>query len=352
MPVASLGTSGSRVFLFVFMLLLLGGGAGLSAHGQDVAAGAFSRLGFNARGVALGNALVGTASSDVSPYYNPALLSSATGQRVSGSAALLAYDRQLQSLEFTTPLGPTAGAGLGLIHAGVSGIDGRNAAGDHTETLSTDEFALSLAFGNRFGERLSAGVSFTLYQSDVLPEADPVRGFGLGLGLAYRVSSQVKLAARVTDLLAKYEWDTSSLNGESRTDRFPVRVLVGGSYTLLDGRVELLGELESRFVGRDRTVVDRVIPTSGGPRQETRTESVLLHGLRGRVGASYRPIDILALRVGLDRAGVDGVDGLRPSAGFGLRQQVGELDVRLGYAVALEPYVRTAMHLGTIDIFL
>jgi hypothetical protein len=195
-------------------------------------------------------------------------------------------------------------------------------------------------------------VSFTLYQSDVLPDADPVRGFGLGFGLAYQVSSRLKLGARVTDLLAKYEWDTSSLNGQSRTDRFPARVLVGGSYTLLNGRVALLGELESRFQARDRTVVDRVVPTSGGPRQETRTESVLLHGLRGRVGTSYRPIDILSLRVGADRVGTDGVDGLRPSAGFGLRQQLGELDVRIGYAVALEPYVRTAMHSGTIEIFL
>ena len=351
MSTALLGSSGSRVVL-VLLVLLWVGGTGTAAYGQEVGAGAFSRLGFDARGVALGNALVASTSSDASPYYNPALLPTASGQRVSGSAALLAYDRQLQSLEFTTPLGPTAGVGLGLIHGGVSDIDGRNADGVRTETLSTDEFALSLSFGNRFGERLSAGVSFTLYQSDVLPEADPVRGFGLGLGLAVEVSSQLKLAARVTDLLAKYEWDTSSLNGNSRTDRFPVRLQMGGSYTLLDGRVELLGEVESRFVGRDRTVVDRVIPTSGGPRQETRTESVLLHGLRGRLGASYRPIDVLALRVGLDRVGVDGVEGLRPSAGFGLRQQLGELDVRLGYAVALEPYVRTAMHLGTIEIFL
>lgn len=352
MPAAWLGSFGSRAAAVLLTLLLLGSGGGTFVHGQDVGPGAFSRLGLDARGVALGNALVATTSSDGSPYYNPALLPTASGQRVSGSAALLAYDRQLQSLEFTTPLGPTAGVGLGLIHGGVSDIDGRNADGVHTGTLSTDEFALSLAFGNRFGERLSVGVSFTLYQSDVLPEADPVRGFGLGVGLTYEVSSRLKLGARVTDLLAKYEWDTSSLNGQSRTDRFPARVLVGGSYTLLDGRVELLGELESRFQARDRTVADRVVPTSGGPRQETRTESVLLHDLRGRVGASYRPIDILSLRVGADRVGTGGVDGLRPSAGFGLRQQLGELDVRIGYAVALEPYVRTAMHLGTIEIFL
>jgi hypothetical protein len=74
--------------------------------------------------------------------------------------------------------------------------------------------------------------------------------------------------------------------------------------------------------------------------------------MRGRLGAAYRPVDILALRAGLDRIGVDGASGLRPTGGFGLRQSLGELDVRLGYAAALEPYVRTVMHLGTLEVFL
>lgn len=322
------------------------------AQGQTVGAGAFSRLGFDARGVALGNALVGTAGTDVSPYYNPALLPNTTSQRVSGSAALLAFDRQLQSLEFTTPLGPTAGVGLGLIHAGVSGIDGRNADGVHTETLSTDEFALSLSFGNRFAERLSVGVGLTLYQSNVVPETSPVRGFGVDLGVAYAVTPRIQVAGAVTDLLAKYEWDTSSLNGESRSDRFPVRFLLGGSGTFLNDRLELLAELESRFVGRDRGIFSSVTTTSGGPRQERQTENFLLQSFRARAGAAYRPIDILSLRMGIDRLAVDGFDGVRPSAGFGLRQEVGELDIRVGYAAALEPYVRSVMNLGTIEIFL
>lgn len=349
----SFDSSGFRVSVLVG-LFLLGDLAGMGppAQGQDLGAGAFSRIGFNARGLALGNALVADPVEDVSPYYNPALLPAASGQRVAGSAALLAYDRQLQSLEFVTPLGPTAGVGLGLIHAGVSNIDGRNADGVHTETLSTDEFALSLSFGNRFAERLSVGVGFTLYQSDVVPDTKPVRGFGIDFGVAYRVTSQLQLAGAVTDLLAKYEWDTSSVSGQSKTDRFPVRMVVGGSYAFRDGRLRVLGEMESRFVSRDRQVVDRIVTTSAGPRRETRTESVVLQTVRGRLGASYRPVDILSLRAGVDRLGTGAAAGLRPSAGFGVRQQIGDLDLRLGYAVALEPYVRTTMNFGTIEIFL
>jgi len=339
--------------LVVLGLGLVGGlgGAGPTVA-QEIGAGAFSRMGFDARGIALGNALVATPSSDVSGYYNPALLPQASGQRVAGAAALLAYDRQLQSLEFTAPLGPTAGIGVGLLHAGVSDIDGRNANGVHTETLSTDEFALSLSFGNRFAERLAVGASLTLYQSDAVPDTDPVRGFGVDLGVTYELSSQVQVAGAVTDLLAKYEWDTGGVNGQSRTDRFPVRVLLGGSYETADGRVQLLGEVEARFVGRDRREIDRVVTTTGGPRVETRIEGTLRQGLRARLGAAYRPVDILTLRAGLDRLGVRGTEGVRPSAGFGLRQQVGELDVRVGYAAALEPNVRTIMNVGSLEIFL
>lgn len=321
------------------------------AQGQDVGTGAFSRVGFGARGIALGNALVADASADVSPYYNPALLPSSSGQRLSASAALLSFGRELQFLEFATPLGPTAGVGVNLIHAGVNDIDGRNRDGVHTQTLSTDEFAVSLSFGNRFADRLSVGTTLTLYQADLVPRLDPVRGLGLTVGIDLKVTEQLHLAGTVNDLLARYEWDTSSLGGRSHTDRFPVRIRVGTSYLLLNQRLRLLAEVESRYTARDRQRPG-VRVTSRGPQQQVRMESFLIHDLRGRVGASYRPIDILRLRAGLDRLGVDDLGGLRPSAGFGLRHTIGTLDVRVSYAVALEPYVREAMHLGTLEIFL
>lgn len=332
--------SGSAVArLAAIVVAALVGLSALPVQGQDVGVGVFSRLGFDARGIAMGNALVAASANDVSPYYNPALLPNASGQRLSASAALLAYDRQLQSLEFTTPLGPTAGVGLGLVHAGISNIDGRNTDGERTETLSTDEFAVSLSFGNRFWDRLSVGVNFTLYQSDVIPDTSPTRGLGIDIGAAYRVTSRLTLAGSVNDLLAKYEWSTGGVSGQSRADRFPIRVLLGGSYELLDGRLRVLGELESRYTDRERTM-------------ETRTEQHRLQSFRGRMGAEYRPLDILALRVGLDRIGAGGTDGLRPGAGFGLRQRIGDLDLRVSYGAALEPYVRTVINMGTIEIFL
>jgi len=335
-------------------LLLLGTallGGVQPGYGQAAGVGAFSRLTFDARGLAMGNALVADATNDVSPYYNPALMPNATRQRVSASAALMAYDRQLQSLEFTTPLGPTAGVGVGLIHAGVGNIDGRNADGERTETLSTDEFAVSLSFGNRFLDRLSVGVNFTLYQSDVIPDTAPTRGFGVDIGATYRVTSRLKLAGSVNDLLAKYDWSTGAVGGQSRTDHFPIRVLLGGSYEILPDRLRVLAELESRHQRRDRTV-ETVEDRSTGPRTVRRTEEVIRRSVRGRMGVEYRPLDILSMRLGVDRLGIDGTDGLRPGAGFGLTQTIGDLDLRISYGVAVEPYVRTFINMGTIELFL
>ncbi len=337
------------------LILLLGmglvGGAPSPALAQDTGTGAFSRLGFGARGMALGNALVADPSADVSPHYNPALLPLASGQRISASAVLLSFDRELQFLEFTTPVGPTAGIGLSLIHAGVSNIDGRNADGAHTETLSTDEFALSLAFGNRFADWVSVGTALTLYQSDLVPDVDPVRGFGVDIGVRVQATDRLSLAAAVNDLLAKYEWNTSTVGGGTHTDRFPVRLRFGAGYSLLGERLRLLAEVESRYTSRERRVPDFRV-TSGGPQEQTRTESFLLHDLRGRAGASFQAVDILEIRAGLDRIGVSDGNGLRPSAGFGVRQSVGDLDLRLSYTATLEPYVRTVMNTGTVELFL
>lgn len=325
-----------------------------TAQAQEAAAGAFARRGFDARGIAMGNALAADLSGDVSPYYNPALAPFVTGQHLSASAAFMSMDRELQFLQFATPIEPSAGAALGLIHAAVSNIDGRDENGFHTQDYSTDEFALFLAFGNEFGKRISVGAALKLYQADYLDVVDPVLTLGIDLGAVLRVTEPFQLSLVVSDLLANYSWNTSEAFGNAgkrTTDRFPVRIRLGGAYQLLDGRARVVAEYESRFTPLEHRV--RVPATSGGvPLETTQTESVLVHGSRIRIGGEYQLVDALTVRAGLNRIGVDDVEGLQPSAGFGVKHAVGNLDVRAAYAVVLEPYVRDSMHLLTLQIFL
>jgi hypothetical protein len=331
--------------------LWVGLGAG-PARAQDPAAGAFARLGVDARGMALGNALAANPAGDVSPYYNPALSPRASGQRLSASAALMSFDRELQFLEFTTPLGPTAGIGVGVIHAGVSNIDGRSENGTHTETLSTDEFGVLLGFGNQFADRFSLGATLKLYQADYIEEVRTARSFGLDLGASVQATERLTLGLVVNDLLAKYEWSASgSGQGGGNTDRFPTRVRLGGHHSFQGGRLQVMAEVETRITTSPREI--RSIST-GTPvaRPRIRTEEVRQADVRGRFGVAYRLVDIFTLRAGADRVGVDGVSGLRPSAGFGLRQTLGNLRLRIGYAAVLEPYVNDAMNTATLQIYL
>ena len=113
-------------------------------------AGSFSRVGFGARGISLGNGLAGDARSGTTPYYNPAFAPLGVGQNIVASVASLSFDRSLQFLQLSAPLQKKAGFALGLIHASVSNIDGRDKSGFHTANLSVDEYAGFLAFGLKF----------------------------------------------------------------------------------------------------------------------------------------------------------------------------------------------------------
>ncbi len=340
----------ARAWKLGLAIVFLLGGATSTASAQDGAAGAFSRLGFSARGIAMGNALTASTGDDASPYYNPALAPNATGQRLSASAAVMSFDRELQFLEFTTPIGPSAGIALGLIHGGVSDIDGRDANGVRTQTLSTDEFGLFLSFGNRFADRLSVGANLKIYQSSLDDVIDEVRSFALDVGTRVEVTEALHVGVSASDLLAKYEWGQAG-GGRTNTDYFPTRIRAGVEYTLLNDRLRLLGEYESRITRRDEQQ-RIVVPTTRGPQTRFETETLVLHDSRGRIGASYQLHEILNVRAGVDRLGVDGPDGLRPSAGFGIDEQVGNLKVNLAYAIALEPYVNNTINLFSLAIFL
>ncbi len=347
----------SKRFIFAALACVLGSALGsvlgpTAAHGQG--AGVFSRLGFGARGLAMSNALVADVSGDVSPYYNPALAPFATGQSLEATAAFLSLDRELQFLQFATPLRPRAGVAAGLIHAGVSGIDGRDGSGYHTEELSTDEFAFFLAFGTRMGERLTGGIALQLFRADYYEGLAPVNSIGIDLGLTARVTDALSLGLTVDDLLARYSWDTAAIYGEggNRTsDRFPARLRFGGAYELMGGRARVVAEYESRITSAE--VRTRSVASSGGAPLETRpSEQLRLHDSRLRVGAEYRPADVFALRAGLDRIGDDGVAAATPSAGFMVEQPVGTLTLRAEYAFMLEPYAVGSMHFVTLRVFL
>ncbi len=320
-----------------------------SVHAQS--AGVIARMGFGARGMAVGNALAADASGWTSPYYNPALAPYTTQQHLGLSAALMSRDRQLQFVELGAPLRPRAGIAAGLIHAGVSKIDQRDNSGYHVGYTSVNEYAFFLAFGLRVHTRASVGVGIQLFRSDLYPGVAPARSIGFDVGLVLQLMRGLHVGGVVEDLLARYTWDTSALTGGTTSDRFPRRFRVGVSWQSQSGQLRLLGEYESQTAQRE--VLRRSVVLSGFSAQEVfEAEILTLHASRLRLGTEYQPVPILALRAGLDRLEEVSNGGPRPSAGFMVEQPLGLLLTRAAYTIVLEPWALGTMHLITIRFFL
>lgn len=322
------------------------------AHAQH--AGAVARMGFGARGIALSNALSADVSGHASPYYNPALAPFVTGQNLEASVALMSFDRQLQFLQFATPMRPRAGIAAGLVHATVGGIDGRDSNGYHTEDYSTSEYGLFLAFGTRIGNRLSAGLGLQIFRADYFETLGAVNSIGIDIGLTASLTEQLQLGFVIDDVLAGYSWDTSDIygtGGRRTSDRFPTRLRLGASYQLPQQRLRLLAEYESRFASREnRSTTVRVV--GGEPVETWESEQLTLHDGFVRTGLEWTPRDAFAVRAGVDRMGQDGFSSARPSAGFMVEQPVGTLVVRGEYGFVMEPYDGGPMHLVSLRIFL
>lgn len=340
----------SRSLLAVILAVIVGFAAPLETTAQT--AGAFARRGFGARGVSMGNAQVADVFGHGSPWYNPALAPFYSDQSIEASHTFLSQDRGLDYVQFLVPMPPRAGVAAGLIHAGVSNIDGRDASGYHTQDYSTDEFAGYLGFGSRVARSASIGIAFRFYRSDLLPDLDAATSIGLALGGTYRVQEAWAIGIAVDDLLSRYEWDTSAVLGSSgrkTTDKFPVRLRLGASYRMLQNRLTVSAEYESRFESVRATL--RSIEVIGGtPTVVVNSENRTLRTGSFRIGAEYRMAEILLLRLGFDRIGGGSVSEIIPTAGFSVEQKVGDLGASFQYAFGKEPYSLGSFHVIGVQL--
>ena len=78
---------------------------------------------------------------------------------------------------------------------------------------------------------------------------------------------------------------------------------------------------------------------------DVRTGEVL-----ARFGAEYQFVDAFALRLGADRLLLGDAGEIRPSAGFSVSPQLGELALRIDYAATLEPFGTAIAQTATLRI--
>ncbi len=314
---------------------------------------AFSRLGMGARAIA-GAGQTADLSGEASPFVNAALAPFQAGQAVELSAGALSFDRRWSAVQVGAPLRPRAGVAAGVVSGGVSNIDGRDASGTPTGTLRTDEVAFFVAFGIRVTDRLAGGVGFRLYRSDVGLGVTPPTALGVQLGLAARITPRLSAALVADDLFARYEWNASAAGAGAAVDPFPRRVTLGGAYSLgqrPSGRTrgQVSADLELSTLSQETTRPNGTVLTGPILSADETDLTATLATVRGRVGAEVWIAEPFALRAGVDRLGGD-LSGARPAIGIAVRQRFSELDARLDYTAALEPYGTGILHMATVRL--
>jgi hypothetical protein len=286
-------------------------------------AGAFARMGFGARGMGMGNAMTAVVTGEVSSYYNPALPAFATERYAAGSFGFLSLDRSLNFLSYTMPIHPTGGLSAGLINAGVSDIDGRDADGEHTQSYSTYENQVYLAFSNRVAEQVSIGVAIKLYHSKLF-EGVTTTTVGFDAGILVRPADGLTVGAALLDIGSKYKWNTKDVNssGKETEDKFPMLKRLGVSYAFADPAIVAAVDLEH---------------ASGG--------SVVLRG-----GVEYAIVKEFTLRGGADRIDFgDEATGVKPTFGFSLKKGLEGWTPALAYAYTHESFAPNGFHMITLS---
>lgn len=293
--------------------------------------GAFSRMGFGARGMGMGNAMSAVTVGEINSYYNPALSSFQEGNSFQTSYSFLSLDRNLNFVNFTRKFGDgedgraIPGITIGVINAGVDKIDARDNQGKKGDELSTSENQFFLGLSNRFSERFSIGVSFKFYYYKLFEEIT-ASSLGFDIGALYKFSENITVSLMISDINSKYEWDTSEIygtRGRSTTDKFPLLRKIGVAYKFDNPNIIAAVEFENSDVQTNYL----------------------------RLGTEYNLYENLYLRAGVDRINISNFDEpVRPAAGFSYFYTLGFGMVGFNYAFVIEPYSAHDQHIVGLNI--
>ncbi len=293
--------------------------------------GAFSRMGFGARGIGMGNAMSAVTTGEINSYYNPALSSFQNGNSFQTSYSFLSLDRNLNFVNFTRKFGniesgrAVPGITVGIINAGVDKIDGRDSQGNKFDDLSTSENQFFLGLSNRFSENFAIGVSFKFYYYKLYKDVT-ASSLGFDIGAIYKLNENINISFMLADINSKYEWDTSDLygaNGNTTTNQFPLLKKIGVSYKLEEPNIIAAVEYESSNAGTNYI----------------------------RIGGEYNIFENLYFRGGVDRINISNFDEpVRPALGFSYFHQLGFGMVGFNYAFVVEPYSSYDQHIVGLNI--
>ncbi|MCH7973812.1 MAG: hypothetical protein IH949_08000 [Bacteroidetes bacterium] len=297
--------------------------------------GAFSRMGFGARGMGMGNAMSSVKYGNLVSYYNPALSVFQKDNSFQTSYAILSLDRKLNFLNFTKHFTlPSKGKGIskkkgsdllagvsiGIINAGVGDIIGRDNQGNNIGVFSTTENQFFVSVAKELSKKLALGIAIKFYNYNLFQDITS-SGIGFDLGGIYSLNAQWTLSFMVADLNSKYKWDTVPLlqqSGSQTENKFPLLKKIGVSYLSKKFNTLVAAELESSNAGT--TIF--------------------------RIGAEHYLAENFTLRGGIDQYNLKNSDfPVRPSLGASFIRKVGNFLLSVDYAYVIERYSPDDRHI-------
>jgi hypothetical protein len=304
-----------------------------------VSPGAFSRIGFGARGIGMGNAMSSITEGELVSYYNPAITPFQENNSFQAGYSFLTLDRALNFFNYTRRFDfysskdtisenrkprTTAGISVGVINSGVGNIDGRDNNGLSTGELSTSENQFFIGLAARISEKISIGISTKFFYYSLYEEVSST-SIGIDIGALYRLNENFNISFVVADLMSKYEWDTSPIyqqEGLNTEDKFPNLRKLGVSYR--NKELGLLGSIEFE----NSSVKTNII----------------------RAGIEYNIYDRFYIRGGVDQLNLSNTDWpVKPSLGFSFFQPFSNLVVGVDYAFQIEQYSSADRHIVSVN---
>jgi hypothetical protein len=248
-----------RTYIALIVIMFLSTVA-TAQKGDGGYAGAFLRMGVNARAAALGDAHSALPEGSVAGFYNPGLLPYLAGRSVTLSYSFLPLDRSMHYIGYAQSLHPSpedagalaAGFSLAWIGAGVDNIDGRDGSGQHTQTFSHSNHAFYLSFALSPHPYVSIGVSgkilwnrFPQLEND--GSALSSQSFGLDFGAFITPFQNLMMGVVLRDRLSKFTWNTDQVwdRGTSTTNAFPKSYRIAVSYRIPQDWLLFCTELEN-----------------------------------------------------------------------------------------------------------
>lgn len=315
-------------------------------------AGASTRLGYSARGMAMSNAMSAVTSEGAFPYYNPAQSALLSGSKQADmTVGALKYDRVFQSAGIQLQLPPSAGLALNIIRTGVNDIDARTSSGYPLDRFDASEYQLSGSFGLRLSDKFHGGIGLKFSIANYHPQLDNSSSFGIDIGFLYQTDANINLSLTVKDLLANYSWNAQNLYNLSQAqdvvNQFPTRIITGIAYQAQEFTISADTELQVYNSEIERS---EVIILNGSPVYTTTTEEVQTSSAQFRLGGSWKAHERFTLRGGWQLPDLGQIESWALSSGFSLHLPFDVLSPSVDYAFIMEPYRISNMHVFSLRL--